>query len=219
MTKAAEKENPPGIGHNSGAMSKAERAKMMSEDKPKATGKQLKAIADLVGEHQSLTAELQALSEASSNTQAKINEITNDKLPKALREAGTSSFTDMETGAIVGLEKHLSVKWPDETEMPEENKKAMDFLKEEKAEDLIKVQVDAQFGKKEFATATKFAKELIKTGKATVQLYRGVHSATLKKWIKERMDAGKKVPMAVFSVNEFIRADVKLPKEKKAKSV
>ncbi len=218
MAKAVVKAKAPGIGHNSGASPKSERNRMMLEDKPVATDKQLKSIATLVAEHAGLEAELEALGEAVSNTQEKINKIVNDKLPKAMSEAKTSSFTDGPTGISVKLEKHISAKWPNAIEEPTKNLAALTFLKSEKAEDLLKCLLKAQFGKKEAALAQEFFKDILKTGKATVQFEKGVHGTTLTKWVRERIEAGKKVPMEVFDVSVFTRASVKPPKEKKAKN-
>ncbi len=213
----AKKATKPGIGHNKGPKL-SEKAKLMAEDKPKATDKQLKDIATLVQEHQGFTAELAALGEATKNTQAKLNEISNDKLPKALQAAHTSKFTDIGTGIEVKLEQHTSVSWPNEEEDPKNNAKALAFLKEQKAEDLLKCLLSAQFGKKEAKLAMQVYKQILKSGKATVQFEQGVHNATLKKWITERLNAGKKVPMAVFNVNQFVRASVKPPKDKTAEA-
>lgn len=213
MAKATKsKTKPAGIGHNGGPKL-SERMKLMKEDKPKASDAQLKSISSLVQEHVTLSAEVAALGEATKNAQEKINAISNDRLPKAMQAAGTSLFTDDATGIKVKLQDHLSCKWPNEEEMPKENAAALAFLKQEKAEDLMKCLLEAQFGKQEFALAQKFFKEILKTKKATVQLYKGVHGSTLKKWIKERLKSGKKVPVKVFSVEQFIRASVTMPNE------
>ncbi len=187
------------------------------EDSTKASDKDLKDISKVVTEYLELEGELLALGEALKNTSEKLNKIKSDTLPALMAKAGTSGFIDAASGMEVKIADWMSCKWPKAD--PDNLKKALAWLKENKALDLIKCNISAAFGTKEAATARKFAKEIAKTGKATVELEESVHSQTLGKYIRECLAGRKKVPLEVFSVETGKWAEVKPVKGKKAKQV
>ena len=79
---------------------------------------------------------------------------------------------------------------------------------------LIKTSVSAAFGKEERDKAVDAADKLSKIIDAPVELDESVHSGTLKSFLKEQLEAGKKIPFDLFGIFVFNRVKVKEPKRK-----
>ena len=86
-----------------------------------------------------------------------------------------------------------------------------EWLRDNKAGDLIKSNVEVQFGRNEDEDCNAFAKELSDRNiyyKRSV----GVHPASLNSYIKERMSEGKEVPHDLFKIYTGRRAKIRREK-------
>lgn len=196
---------------------KKDRQRDMFQRSVKAKDKDLKGISELVSQHEALTAEYNALLMTAEEIWKQILDLERQKLPAAMAEAGTSDFTDASSGAQVEMDSYLSGTWPTPEEKPEQNRKALAWLKKINQEGLLKCEVILKFGKKEAAEARKIAAQVKKGGKATVQVKERIHPQTLLAFFRERLKEGKSVPFDIFDGETGTYAKVTMPKQEGGK--
>ena len=147
------------------------------------------------------TADLAAKQAEADVIKEEVSRLEREDLPALMAEIG---ITD------VGLKdgRRVSIKKDFDCGISKANKeKAFAWLVNHKFGGIIKVLVAVQFGKGEREAATKIAAELQKMYRdKTIQLDEGVHPATLKSFVKERMEAGEPVPPDLFGVFTFNKA-------------
>jgi hypothetical protein len=109
----------------------------------------------------------------------------------------------------------VSVKADVKTSITEANKPAaFAWLREHHFDGIIKMAVSLSFGKGESAAAELAVKTLHEAGYEPTQA-ESVHPATLKSFVKERLEDGDNIPIDVFGIFEFKQSKIKLPKTKK----
>lgn len=151
---------------------------------------------------------------------AQLDRIHGLLIPNIMQELGMTSFV-LEDGSTVAVKDDLR------TSIKVENRiQAWEWLEGQKHDGIIKTKVVSEFGRGEMAKATELLSKLEKEGQA-VSLDRNVHPATLKSFVKERLEADAnlpadadpalRLPRDIFGVYEFKRSEIKLPKVKKSK--
>ena len=133
----------------------------------------LAAVASLAKQQLELEAELEALEEGVKEAKENLRQVQEDLLPQTMMGLGLSDFT-MESGEKVTIkaDMHVSISAANSA-------KALEWLRKNKAGDLIKQDTVVSFGRGESKDATALRKHLKALG-ATFKESVGVHSQTLK---------------------------------------
>ena len=154
-----------------------------------------RAIRDKEAEIESLEKTLKARKEA-------LRKQSEEELPSMMAEIGVNSF-ELDDGSRVTVKDlyggHISAANRDA---------AYQWLRENNFDDIIKNTLSIVFGRGEDQEADRYMKILEGHGLLPEQ-NTGVHSSTLKAWIKERMEAGDEFPMDLFGAYIGQRAIIK----------
>jgi len=155
-----------------------------------------------------LEAELLVDSVALEEKNARLQKILRYQIPDILKELQLAEFK-MESGHVISQKESINAS------ISEANKPAaFKWLEDEQCDGIIKTKLLSEFGKGEYAKAVLARAEMEKAGYAC-SLDRGVHPATLKSFVKERLEAGKDLPQELFGVHKFTAAVIKAPPKKK----
>lgn len=143
-----------------------------------------------------------------SDKQDNLNKILRDLIPSAMKELGLQEFT-LTDGSKIKVEEILHAS------LSEERKPiAFAWLEERNFDGIIKTNVNSSFGKGETEKAKEALKALTEAGfKASLE--RSIHAATLKSFVKERIEAGESIPFDVFGVHTFDQAKITRPKQRR----
>lgn len=130
-----------------------------------------------------------------------LNRITQDLLPEAMDSVGMTSF-ELEDGAKIEITKGISVN------LKNENKPAFySWMIRKGYQSLIKNKVEVQFPKEGRKSSMRFTKYLKRyyadKGACHFIEKEDVHSGTLKKFMKELMEEGKKYPENLIQIHEY----------------
>ena len=140
-------------------------------------------------------------------------------LPDIMQELNLKDFT-LKNGAKVEVKEVISGSVPSQGAIDrakEEDKKVelqmlqqqcFDWLRANGGGDLIKSNVEVQFGKDEDEACNQFTKRL-RDEKLYYKRAVGVHPATLNKYIQERLGDGKDVPLEMFRVYTGRKANIR----------
>jgi len=177
------------------------------------------AVADMAQRMLELENEINRLDELSKQKKQDLKMLAEQDLPDLMQELNIRDFT-LSNGAKVSVKDVIVASVPSQgaiEKAKDESKKAelemlqqqcFDWLRAEGAGDLIKSNVEVQFGRDEDDACTAFAEELRER-----QIYYkravGVHPQTLNSFIKERMSEGKQVPMEMFRIYAGRRANIR----------
>ena len=161
--------------------------------------KQVSALARAVLEKQASVARAEAHLKEEKKA---LLQLTDFDLPDSLSDLGMTAFT-LADGSEIRV-KPLYAAFIAEADRPE----AFGWLRENGYEDLIKNQVSCQFGMGEDEQAVAFIESAEKAGYPAEQKT-SVHPATLKAWIKERMENGDEFPTELFNAYTGFRATIK----------
>ena len=138
---------------------------------------------------------------------------------RMLAELNLKDFT-LKNGAKVEVKEVISGSVPSQGAIDrakEEDKKVelqmlqqqcFDWLRANGGGDLIKSNVEVQFGKDEDEACNQFTKRL-RDEKLYYKRAVGVHPATLNKFIQERLGEGKDVPLEMFRVYTGRKANIR----------
>lgn len=151
-----------------------------------------------------LEAELAAAKEA-------LKEISEKKLPELMETLGISSYK-----TTSGLE--VDVKEVIRAHISEENKpSAFGWLEANESGGIIKSEVVSSFGRDEIDKAKELVDYLLKQNRPAA-IKRSVHAQTLMAYVRERLAAGKDIPIDLFGVLRQRVSKVGVPKAKKSKT-
>jgi hypothetical protein len=168
----------------------------------------LELLARLAHESSALEAEILRDSVALEEKNAALSKLMRVRIPEIMGTLGMEEFK-LTDGSVV------SVKADIKCGITEVNKPAaFAWLEKEHFDGIIKTNVAAQFGKGEMEKA-KEALELLEKAGFSGSMDRSIHSATLKSFVKERLENGDNIPVDTFGIFEFKMAKIKLPKPKK----
>ena len=149
--------------------------------------------------------EVEKAEEALKKAKARVFRIASVDMPELLREAGVSEMT-LEDGTKVAMKDEISCA------ITEANAhSAHEWLRKNGFGSLIKCEVTVAFGKDDYEKADKLVEQLVKRYGEDVKQTDKVHNATLKSFIKERIEAGVKKyipPTKLFSIVPYSFAKV-----------
>lgn len=127
--------------------------------------------------------------------------VREETIPSAMQELGISSIT-LDTGEKLKVEQEVYAS------IPAANKNAAyAWLDDNGFGGLIKILVDAQFGKGEQEAATALMQELQERG-LQVTAEQSVHASTLKAFLKEQLSKGANVPLDLFGARPVWAAKI-----------
>ena len=167
---------------------------------------QLKRLATLVqgqidseGAVEELTAQLKLATD-------KLSEFSTDLIPSLMDEIGIESFV-LASGDKVSVIRGYAASISEA-----HHEAALSWLRESGNGSLIKNEVTASFGRGEETRAEELTGLLAKEG-VPFKRKEGVHSQTLKAFVKEQMEKGTSIPMDLLGVYPYSTTKIKRSKE------
>lgn len=167
-----------------------------AENQPKASDSQLREVSRLIRLEREAQEQLDTAEAIVRDTKGTLHQLRMTDIPNAMHEANTAGFTDAETGLTVSLDFVSDGglgSARNEEEEAERNRK-IDIIVEHGGGEIVKMVVSASFRKEDKDKADELLAELEERG-FSVSIERSIHGSTLKKWIKERMEAGDNLPL------------------------
>jgi hypothetical protein len=182
----------------------------MSQDSVEETGptnEQVIRISALANEQMLLEDQIAAAERRVAELTKRLREVSDIKLPEAMKECGMLSFT-LKSGMEIQVSKGVAASIAEERREP-----GLQWFREQGFDDLIKSSVNAYFGKGEDETAQQLCSWLTShnigySEQATI------HSATLKKFIAEQLRKGRPFSedeRKLLSIYEYERAKIVRP--------
>ena len=176
---------------------------------------ELGAIADLAQRMFDLENEINKLEESLKQKKQDLKMLAEQDLPDLMQELNIKDFT-LNNGAKVEVKDVIQGSVPSQGAIDrikdEYEKEAMrilqqqcfDWLRDNGLGDLIKSNVEVQFGRNEDDKCNAFTEELREKKLAV-----GVHPASLNATLRERLSEGKDVPIEMFRVYMGRRANIR----------
>ena len=155
--------------------------------------KDIKSLSDQVLKLRDLEAEVKAQEEKIKQTQKEIARISEDVIPTMLSEMGLSQLK-LADGSSVDVKPFYtaSISFAN-------REKAYKWLRDNGLGDIIKNDVTVSFGRNEDNKAVDYANLAKSQGFEPTQKLK-VEPMTLKALVRERIEAGKNLPMDIFNV-------------------
>ncbi len=170
----------------------------------------LQLLARLAVESKELEAEIQLRSTELEELNAKQAKLLRNRIPEIMKELGMEEFK-LTDGSKVGVSEVVQCGISKANEPA-----AFSWLETNNFDGIIKTKVGVDFGKGKAEDAKKAVEALEAVGLAPT-MARGVHPATLKSFVKERLEKGDNIPMDTFGVFLYTMAKITLPKPVKTK--
>ncbi len=181
---AEDAEAPPELGHNS-----------------------LAELSDIVSDHQKKSQQVADLEAEVKELKEQIRKIEMETLPDTMLQIGVETFTTTE-GIDITVKPIVTGSIPKKNTVP-----AMQWLRKNGHEDIIKQVLTLSFSKGQSDQAVKLCTELEDQGFAPTS-NESVHTSTLKSWAKEQIENGKVIPLELLGIFHARKAQIKIPKKK-----
>ena len=176
------------------------------------------AIADMASQMLEVENEINRLEEALKQRKQDLTKLAEQDLPDLMQELNIKDFT-LSNGAKVEIKALISgsvpsggaidrAKGDDKVSLEIRQQQCFDWLRDNGAGDLIKSNVEVQFGRDEDDDCNAFTEEL-RDRQIYYKRVVAVHPGTLNSFIKERMSEGKEVPHDLFRVFTGRRAKIR----------
>ena len=179
---------------------------------------ELGAIADMAQQMFDLEEEIVAIELSLKQKKQDLNKLANQDLPDLMQELNIKDFS-LNNGAKVKVEDVVSASVPsqssiirakgdDKAELEIRQQQCFEWLRANGGAELIKSNVEVQFGRDEDALCNEFTQEL-KNRSLHYKHAIGVHPATINSFIKEKIDNGQNIPRDLFKIYEGRRAKIR----------
>ena len=180
---------------------------------------ELGAVTGMAQKMYDLENEITSLEEQLKSKKQDLRMLAEQDLPDLMQELNLKDFT-LKNGAKVEVKEVISGSVPSQGAIDrakEEDKRVelqmlqqqcFDWLRANGGGDLIKSNVEVQFGKDEDEACNQFTQKL-RDEKLYYKRAVGVHPATLNKYIQERLGDGKDVPLEMFRVYTGRKANIR----------
>ena len=175
------------------------------------------AVADMAQQMFDLEKEINDLTELLKQKKQNLTKLAEQDLPDLMQELNVKDFTlnngakvevqDIASGSIPSASAIQKAKGDDKAELEVRQQQCFDWLRDTGNGDLIKSNVEVQFGKGEDQACNEFTKEL-QDRKLFYRRAQGVHHGRLNSFLKERLSEGKEVPHDLFRVYVGRRAKI-----------
>jgi hypothetical protein len=179
---------------------------------------ELGAVADMAQRMGDLENEINQLEEALKQKKQDLKMLAEQDLPNLMQELNIKNFT-LSNGAKVEVKDVLTASVPSQgaidrakddakQELQILQQQCFRWLRDNGLGDLIKSNVEVQFGRNEDDKCNDFTEELRKK-KLYYKRAVGVHPQSLNATLKERLSEGKDVPVEMFRVYMGRRANIR----------
>ena len=167
------------------------------------------ALTDAIDRVQKLEKQIESLREEAKGKEQTLRKLTEQEIPDLMTELNVKNFT-LTDGSKVGLVDIVSASIPSagsierasgdsKEELYERPQACFDWLRKNGGGELIKSNVEVQFGKGQDNACSDFKKEL-RDRKVFYKESTGVHPQTLKAFVSEAIGNGKNVPADIFKL-------------------
>lgn len=173
---------------------------------PAADPKKIARVFDLANKALALQMEIEAAEAALTSLRDRLERLTTIEGPEAMREAKMKEHT-FDDGTVLGIKDFLSISIPSERRPA-----AYDWLRKNKAGDLIKRELSIQFRMGEDRKADALKRQLKKYVPSDTTT---VPSSSLTAWARERQAKGLAIPDTLFKVYSGSKMTLTRPKKQK----
>tara|TARA_R110001583_G_scaffold70751_3_gene199868 strand:- start:820 stop:1413 length:594 start_codon:yes stop_codon:yes gene_type:complete len=181
---------------------------------------ELGAIAEAAQRAQVLRNEIDELTQQLKEKEQRLKSLTEQEMPDLMQELNVKNFT-LTDGSKVSLVDIVSASIPsagaiekakgdNREELYERQQQCFDWLRGNGGGELIKSNVEVQFGKGEDNSCTEFKKEL-RDKKIFYRDSMGVHPQSLKAFITECFGRGINVPSDIFKLYTGQKVQIRRP--------
>ena len=181
---------------------------------------ELGAIAEAAQRAQILRDEIDELTRQLKEKEQRLKSLTEQEMPDLMQELNVKNFT-LTDGSKVSLVDIVSASIPsagaiekakgdNREELYERQQQCFDWLRDNGGGELIKSNVEVQFGKGEDNSCTEFKKEL-RDKKIFYRDSMGVHPQSLKAFITECFGRGINVPSDIFKLYTGQKVQIRRP--------
>lgn len=146
--------------------------------------------------------EITFLDEQLKTAKKEMLKLTDEELPAAMAEVGLASFT-LDDGSEINVRPTYGASI-----LVKDRPAAYEWLRENGYDDIIKNTISCDFGRGEDDLASAFKALAEKEGHIPQQ-NTGIHSSTLRAFVKERVENGDEFPMELFGAWVAQRAVIK----------
>jgi len=174
----------------------------------KAEPQTLELLTRLAKEQVDLEAEIASDLVLMEEKNAKLFKLQRVRIPELMGTLGISEFK-LTDGSLISVKEDVKANIT-----ADHKPAAFAWLVEHNFDGIIKTNVAVAFGKGEMGKAKEAMAILEKAGFSGA-MDQSVHPATLKSFVKERLEKGDNIPIDTFGIFEFKQAKIKLPKSKK----
>lgn len=172
----------------------------------------LKLIADLCDKHLALEDEIELIEKELKEAKAKLFDLSADKIPTAMSDAGCESFT-LTGGQVVSVETGYQAHIKKTNVVP-----AHAWLRDHGHGGLIKNEVKIELGVGE-EEKVKVIEDFLDAQGQSFKRKEAVHASTLKSFVREQMEQEEcSLPQDLFGVFEYKVTKIKDPPKKKKTS-
>ena len=176
------------------------------------------AVADMASRMLNLQDEINRSEEALKQKKQDLTKLAEQDLPDLMQELNIKDFT-LSNGAKVEVNDIISgsvpaagaidrAKGDDKVDLEMRQENCFDWLRANGAGDLIKSNVEVQFGRDEDDACNTFIDEL-QDRHIYYKRAKAVHPGTLNSFIKERLSEGKDVPHDLFRIYTGRKAKIR----------
>jgi hypothetical protein len=162
----------------------------------------LTSVADLAKQALLIEDEITQLEETLAEKSKALRNLTDERIPEALREMGMSSFK-MEDGSAIEVKPFYSASIP-----ADRRGEAYEWLRAHGYDDIIKNTVSVQFGRGDDEAAGDLINIIRKQGLLPDQAEK-IESQTLKAWVREMVEQGTEFPTELFGAFTGFKAKIK----------
>jgi hypothetical protein len=172
-----------------------------------ATNDQVMELGALIRRQVELEDRIASLNVAIETQSEELKKLQETIIPEVMLGLGIESFT-VTGGFVVSMAKFYNAKIPEERK-----REALEWLRKNGHDDIVKNQVVVAFGKGEDAMALKLLQDLLKK-KFECNHIEGVHPQTLKAFVKEQVESKIELPQDLFGIYIGNRSKVTRPSKK-----
>lgn len=167
----------------------------------------LAAVAELGKQAILLEKDIEDLEAVLTEKKEALRNLTDERIPDALREIGMKSF-EMADGSEIEVKPFYSASIP-----VDRRGEAYEWLRAHGYDDIIKNTVSVQFGRNEDSAAGELINVIRKQGLLPEQAEK-IESQTLKAWVREMVEQGTEFPTELFGAYSGFKAKIKRAKSK-----
>ncbi len=166
------------------------------------SGEGLKSVAEIAKRIRETEGEIEKIDTYLKEKKKELLKLTDEDMPSMLTELGVSSFT-LADGGKVEVKPLYGAAIP-----ATKKEEAFEWLRDNNHSDIIKNVVSCSFGRGEDKKAAELLSDISRKGLVPEQK-EGVHSSTLRGWVRERVENGDSFPMDLFGAFVGERAVIK----------